>query len=65
MGGSSYSLAQMDTLSKNVWQRAVNLSYPATLTLKGKVNIEPMSIISVVIMTEDWNGTSFQWGQPI
>lgn len=53
VGGTSYSFAEMSSLSKNLWQKAINLSYPATLNLVGEPNIEPLSIISMVVMTED------------
>lgn len=53
IAGSSYTFDQMRTMSVNVWSKAKNMSYPATLQVRGDVDVDPLQKIDIVVLTKD------------
>lgn len=53
VGGSSYTASELQSLAESVYAKANMLSYPATLVLRGKPNVKPMSLMSIVVLTRD------------
>ena len=53
LGASSYSIGAMGTIARNLWEKAMALGYVATLELVGTIKLEPMQIISIIVLTPD------------
>lgn len=52
-GVSSSSEDELVKMANNLHSKAKNLAYPATLLIKGDPTIEPLEVISIVVLTRD------------
>ena len=53
IGSSSFTISSMGAIAKNLWAKAMAVGYTATLELVGTIALEPMQIISIIVLTPD------------
>ena len=53
IAGNSYTYDEMKTLSQNMYATAQAAVYPATLVVRGRLDIEPQNWIQVVVLTRE------------
>lgn len=53
IGGSSYSLDEAKSIAAKMFYTQANQSYPADLTIVGDPNVNPMSMVSILVLNKE------------